>query len=349
MTRVLVDFHHTSLLTSLVMLFEDRLNMDVYRPIGMEWFYEGYWKINDQKDTATQFLSLDAAVPKDGTPPLNKFVSKVQYDGEYFVLDPGGVKGHRACTLKFFQENMFDYVVASIPAHVPIFEELIARFQPQAKLIVQMGNNWDMSLYSGKNVLASTSPQLAPGVNAHYYHQEFDTKIFMPRVTHPTKRIHSYVNVLANTGQGLQDFLELESLLAKKGFIFKSYGGQNRDGNMNGPRELANSMHEAEFILHSKPGGDGYGHIIHNAYSCGRPVIIRPSQYRGQLAEQLFAPGTFINLDKGRRNAAKEIAEITSDPDRLFRMGKAASEQFKKVVDFAKEAQEIKLWLKNLQ
>ena len=40
--RVLTDFHHNSLMISHVKLFEERLKMDVYRPIGMEWFNEGW-------------------------------------------------------------------------------------------------------------------------------------------------------------------------------------------------------------------------------------------------------------------------------------------------------------------
>lgn len=320
--------------------------MDVYRPIGMEWFEHGYWAINNQKDTAKQFLDIDAAQPKDGTPKLNKFVSHVEHDGEYFVLDPGGVKGHRACTFDFFKENQFDYVVASIPAHVQLFQGLIAKYQPNAKLIIQMGNNWDIEKYAGMNVLASIAPQLT-SANAIFYHQEFDLKLFKPRVTHPTKVINSYVNVLHAMPSAYADFMELERLLP--GYDFNSYGGQNRDGNMTGPRELANSMNEAQFILHSKPGGDGFGHIIHNAYASGRPVIARPSQYKDQLAEQLLVPGTFLNLDElGRAKTAVCIKALTNDDDALFRMGKAAAERFKQVVDYDKEAEEIKAWLKNL-
>lgn len=118
---------------------------------------------------------------------------------------------------------------------------------------------------------------------------------------------------------------------------------------MNGPQELANTMHEAQFVLHSKPGGDGFGHIIHNAYACGRPVIARPSQYRGQLAEQLLVPGTFIDLDKyGRGEMKNMIRRITADPDELFRMGKRASQRFKEVVNYEQEAEDIREWLKNL-
>lgn len=51
--RVLTDFHHSSLLRATNMLFQDRLGLSVFRPIGMEWFTEGFWAVNDQEDTAS--------------------------------------------------------------------------------------------------------------------------------------------------------------------------------------------------------------------------------------------------------------------------------------------------------
>lgn len=358
MTRVLTDFHHSSLLTATNMLFGDRLHMMVYRPIGMEWFDEGFWAINDQRDTAEQFLSLDQSFkPGDNTPPLNRPVTsgldemlgETSEQGVCYVSDPGGRTAHRACTLQWFKNNQFDYVIASIPQHVRLFERLIAEYWPQAKLIIQVGNNWDLSPYEGKNVLASISPHFAPGVNACFYHQEFDISIFRPRNTEASKQIHSYVNILQRSGQGWNDFCELEKLLKPRGYTFKSYGGQCRDGNITGPLAMANSMHEAEFILHSKPGGDGFGHVLFNAYACGRPLIARPSQYAGQLGEQLLVPGTFIDLDKyGRGEVKNMIIRITAEPDALFRMGKRAAERFQEVVDYKKEAEEIGLWLTQL-
>lgn len=348
MKRVLTDFHHSSLLTATNLLFEDRLDMMVYRPIGMEWFEEGFWAVNDQRDTAEQFLGLDQSFkPDDETPPLNDILGQRFETGVYYVADPGGRTAHRACSLEWFKNNQFDYLIASIPAHVPLFERLIAMYQPKAKLIIQVGNNWDLSPYVGKNVLASIAPHMEPDVNACFYHQEFDLNIFAPRICHPTKHISSFVNILQRTGQGWNDFTELEKLLPE--FSFKSYGGQCRDGNMNGPLEVANAMHDSQFILHSKPGGDGFGHVIFSAYACGRPVIARPSQYSGQLAEQLLVPGTFIDLDKyGRAEVKNMIRRFTEDDNALWRMGQRAAARFREVVDYEKEAEEVKQWLTKL-
>lgn len=346
--KVLVDFHHSSLLRSLVMLFEDRLGMEVYRPIGMEWFHKGYWAINNLEDTAKQFLDLDQALkPGDGTPPLNTIAAGNAADGIYMVADPGFVSAHKAATFDFFVNNKFDYIVASIPAHVDLFKDLIAKYQPSAKLIIQMGNNWNLANYQGHNVLASIAPQPAPGVNAMFYHQEFDLDIFHPSDCKPTKKIYSYLNIIQNSGIGWEDYKQIQRL--HPDFDFKAYGGQCPDGNKTGPVELAESMREAQFIFHVKPGGDGFGHVIHNAYAVGRPLITRPSHYRGQLAEQLLVPGTFIDLDRyGPGEIKNIITRLTHSPEHLKAMGRKAADRFKEVVNYDIEARAIREWLETL-
>ena len=77
MSRVLCDFHHSSLLRSLVLLFEERLDMALYRPIGMDWFDEGFWAINNQRDTAEQFLKPESQA-LDGTPEYDAGRERIQ-------------------------------------------------------------------------------------------------------------------------------------------------------------------------------------------------------------------------------------------------------------------------------
>lgn len=343
--RVLADFHHTSLLRSLVLLFEGRLGMELYRPIGMDWFHEGYWAINDLEATARQFLDFGSQ-PIDNTPALNE----VKTDGQYTfrVLDPGGKTTHGACTLEWFKNTRFDFVIASIPAHVPLFKELIAKYQPHAKLIVQMGNNWDLGAYADENVLASIAPQLGHP-KAMFYHQEFDLQVFRDTPVPAARKVYSFVNVIKNTGVGWNDYSELKRLMERLGWEFRSYGGQCPDGNMNGAEETASKMREAAFIFHVKPGGDGFGHVIHNAYAVGRPLITRPSHYKGQLAEQLLVPGTFIDLDRYGRGEVKNIlTRLMFDPDALVQMGKRAAQRFDEVINFEDEAKEISAWLTTL-
>jgi hypothetical protein len=213
-----------------------------------------------------------------------------------------------------------------------------------------MGNNWNVADYRGHNVLASIAPQPAPGVNAIFYHQEFDVKIFAPAPCLPTKKIHSYLNIIQNFGVGWLDYQRLKRLLEPQGYDVKAYGGLCPDGNKTGPVEVAESMREAQFIFHVKPGGDGFGHVIHNAYAVGRPLITRPSHYRGQLAERLLVSGTFIDLDRyDERRIEKTITRFTARPEQLRRMGERAADRFRDVVNYDIEARAIADWLGTLR
>lgn len=330
------------------MLFEERFGYKVYRPIGLEWWVEGFWAINDQADTAKQFLSLEQAyIPGDGTPPLNIVAQSNEKNGEYICLDAGAETAHRACTLDFFKRNKFDILIATIPAHVPLFKKLIELYQPQAKLIIQMGNNWNINQYAGENVLASIMPQEAPGVNAMFYHQEFDLSLFQNIPPKLEKGIFSFVNVIQNTGIGWDDYRELKKLMP--GYRFKSFGGQCPDGNMTGPRAVADAMAHADLIFHVKPGGDGFGHIIHSAYAAGRPIITRSSHYQDQLASMLLEEGTYIDLDVlDRKGAAKHIRWLYDHPEELAAMGEKARKRFHEVVNYNKEAKEIWTWIQTL-
>lgn len=345
--KVLTDFHHSSLLTSLSLLFEDRLGWDLYRPIGMDWFEEGYWKINNQQDTAKQYLEIEGQ-PLDNTPPLNGVQDGGQ-DGVYVINDPGNVRTHRACTLDYFKNNDFDLCIASIPQHIQVYKNLIKLYNIKAKLIVQMGNNWQGYDFGDLPVMASVKGPVRSG-NVFRYHQEFDTSIFRYSAIDPTARsIYSFVNIIQNTGIGWSDYQRLSKILGRKGYTFGAYGGQCPDGNMNGPVELANKMREASMIYHVKPGGDGFGHIIHNAYAVGRPIITRRSHYKGQLAEDLMADGTYIDLDAHTvPEAANIINRLHHSPDQLIDMGQRAAEQFNKVVQYKDEAERFEQWLNRI-
>ncbi len=344
--NVFVDFHHSSLLRSLVLLFEERLDMNLYRPIGMDWFEEGYWEVNNQVDTATQFLSTDQGYePTDGTPALNNVDG--YGDGVYVCADPGGLSFHKACTMDYFIHNQFDYIIASIPRHVPLYAALRDRYHPNAKLIVQMGNNWNISDYDGLNVMASLAPQPTNGANVLFYYQEFDTDLFYPVPVFGTKKIYSFINVIQNS-EGWNDYLRLKELMEPKGFEFKAFGGQCPDGNMTGAHELAQKMREADLIFHVKPGGDGFGHILHNAYAIGRPVITRTSHYRNTLGNRLFTSNNSIDLDSIEVEEASKMIPALYDNQNIRSMGKNAADRFKMLVDYDHEAKKVEEWLKSL-
>jgi len=356
--RILADLHHSSLYTSLIGLFEDRLGHTLFRPIGMEWFAEGFWAVNGLVDTARQYLSLDQGyTPSDGTPALNKmWISGLPGEtdqGVWFVRNPEDVhRPHKACTLEWFKNTRFDVLIASIPAHIAPFQELIRRYQPHAKLIVQVGNAWDLDLSAESNLLCSSDSRTVRNFDRCHsieYHQEFDRELFAP-VPVPTgpPSVSSFTNVIHEYPRAWHDFRVLEEAVSDA--RWRSYGGQCRDGCLS-LQGVAQAMAECTAVFHVKPGGDGYGHIVHNAYARGRVIITRRRDYAGSMAERLMVDPTVVDLDvfRDHAQAANYLTGLLNDHDAMAERGAVAARRFDQVVDFAYEAEQISEWMEHLR
>lgn len=348
--NVFVDFHHTALLRSLIMLFEGRLGGKIYRPIGMDWATNGFWKVYDHPATQAQFLSLDQGFrPIDGTPPLNLFSYPENPEPDvYYCADPENDTYNKAITFEKFREMDIDIIIATIPQHVEPFKRLIKEFKPNAKLILQVGNNWHWEKLDVANVMASTAPKEVPAdKNVVFYHQEFDLDVFHRDFQFPRRNIYSFVNIIQHTAdwglfQGYQKMLP--------SFDMKAFGGQCPDGVMNGTRNLAAKMREARFIWHVKPGGDGFGHVVHNAFAVGRPIITRKSHYEGQLAADLMIDGvTCIDLDAHTIQENLKLIEQHSAEQEWTVLSKNAYNRFREIVDFSGEESKIREFISRLK
>ena len=380
MYNVFCDFHHASLLQSLILLFEKRLGGYVYRPIGMEWAQKGFWKVYDHPATQLQYLGIGGATP-DGTPPLNEVVAQsathnfVETSGVYLCKDIDSDWVNKAITFDAFMALPIDIVIATLPQHIEPFAKLCELHPNKPKLIYQVGNAWN---YDGnapvKNIMASARMAgMTIGLNTIEYHQEFDTNIFTPfSKTEPhwhdglymqndfvtaeqslgmnTQKIYSFVNCFSIDGIFAADykmFLDIERAMPE--WTFKAYGGQCRDGAVGPAAVVAQKMREAMFIWHTKVGGDGYGHVIHNAPAVARPLIVKKQYYDGKMAEPLLIDGeTCIAIDG--LDYPQIINKIThyAQPEQYKTMSAAAYANFKRVVDFDREAESIKQFLANL-
>lgn len=363
--KVFTDFHHAGLLQSFILLFEKRLGGEVYRPIGREWFDKGFWKVYDHPATVEQFLGIGGNTP-DGTPKLNE----VETQGEV-PFDPGKSKVYlchdidsgqynKAITFDAFMAMDFDIVIASIPAHVEPFKKLCEMHPNRPKLIFQIGNAWTNEAAMAPNVMASALINDVPGhVNFVSYHQEFDTNVFSTFhiiksedgiLTQPAKNITSFVNCFGASDYFNEDwqlFLQLEREMPD--WKFKAHGGQCRDGAVGPSDVLAKTMREARFIWHTKNGGDGYGHVIHNAPAVARPLIVKKGYYAGKMAEPLLIDGvTCIAIDGLSYPQIINKIEYFSEPERYAQMCRDAYENFRRVVDFDQEQVSIQNFLANL-
>lgn len=366
MYNVFTDFHHAGLLQSLILLFEKRLGGKVYRPIGTEWHEKGFWKVYDHPATAAQYLGIGAATP-DGTPPLNMVDSvgaRIGDDGKRFPIyhchDIDSGLTNKAITFDgFMQHTKIDIVIASLPQHIEPFKRLCELHPNKPKLIYQIGNQWNVP--EGlivKNVMASARlVNRPPDLNYIEYHQEFDLEVFKPieyevlgEKWNPLPNIFSFVNCFSIADYMRHDwqlYEDVERLMPN--WVFQCLGGQCRDGAAHGNQQVADRMREARFIWHTKSGGDGYGHIIYNAAAVGRPLIVKKDYYAGKLGEELMVDGeTCITIDGLSPNQIVEKILRYNDPIAYMKLCENTYKNFKRLVDFDREEQEIRAFLANL-
>ena len=349
--NIFCDFHHAGLLHSLIFLFEKRLGHKVYRPIGMDWVEQGFWAVYDHPATALQFLTIDQVYkPIDGTPPLNSFYENKIFNAEegvYFCKDISNQKYNKAITLERFKKMKIDIVIASIPQHIPLFKELIHKYKPNAKLIYQIGNNWNVGQNEVKNVMASALVQIPAEINSVVYHQEFDTNIFTFEPNVLNNKISSFINCFESADIFKSDwelFQKIEKLMPQ--WEFNVYGAGGRNGVKHGEMGVSEGIGESTLIWHTKRGGDGYGHIIHNVFAMGRPPIINMSYYKNKMAGKLMIDGeTCIAIDGLN---PQEIVNKIQSAD-CSKMSLNAHNKFVQEVNFDEDEKKIQQFLKLLQ
>lgn len=338
---VFADQHHLGLYNSLKMLFEDRLGGTLYRPIGREWLDRGYWRIaeiyNNHETTIFQYLGIhDDYIMNDG-------ICDIWENGHEFY--------QHAITLEKFFKTPIDIVIATVPEHIASFKRLSDEHPNHPKFIYQIGNAWPIEAGMAPNIMASAKIDNIPAeVNIVEYHQEFPTNIFCPIVGEPDKNIYSYINCLNSASIYAHDwplFTQLESLMPD--WNFKAYGGSCRDGGMNGQKEVAKSIQQSKFVWHVKAGGDGYGHILHNALAIGRPPIVKKEYYAGKMADPLLIDGkTCIAIDGlAPHDIVTKILHY-SDPVRYAQMSLDTYITFCRTVDFDAEQKNIETFLQKL-
>ena len=283
--KIFADKHHGALSYSLHLLFEKRLGWDLFFPIGMEWRDGGYWQYSQLEDTVHSYLDI-----KDD-------YKRLEENYEHFDKDFEWTQKH--LTFKQFLDTDIDVLLCSVGPHEDTFFDLQQRHKPNSKLIRQIGNwNEECDFNKSKNVMISVGPFLCPDfVNYICYHQEFDIKVWDYVQPRNFKTIKNFVNCLPDT----VDYNLWEIYRVRlRDFDWKMHGIGGKDGNISPQKAVREAMTDSGFIWQIKLGGEGFGHVIHNAYALGRPCIVKGSYYQGKMAEPLLIDGvTCIDLEKG--------------------------------------------------
>lgn len=336
--NVFTDLHHADLYYSLHLLFEQRLGWKLYRPIGLDWFHQGYWKIaepyGNSMDTVGQYLDIN----EDGWDQF-KNLNGTHYkeNGIYHAYDPTHDYYQKAITLEQFKSMKFDLIVSTIPAHDVSFSRLRDQCHPHAQVVSQMGNINQQSHL--QHVLHSTPYKPNVGQNTCLYHQEIDMELYKYVPPNPdTRYIFSAVNCLPYANV----YGQYKSLL--EDIEFRAYGAGCPNGAVMGTKGVAAIMQQANLGWHIKPG-DGFGHTAMGWFASGRPVVTKMSDVvsYGADAPWLFEPGvTCIDLDAGSvsANCAKILAAL--QPENNLQLAENAKKRFHEVVNYDKEEQEIR-------
>ena len=354
--RVFADYHHSALYESLRLLFEERLGWKLYKPIGTEWYTNGYWKLHTHPDTVNQYLSIN---DNSNIDPFSGNLHRHCYeephittiaDGYYERLPACPKQAleetsvvHRGLRFNQFLEMDIDIILYSIQAHQAPFRKLRDKYKPNAKLIYQIGNNgW----YPNEvNSMISTSAMIPSGRHGIQYHQEFRTDIFYPREPISSKSITNVTSSMSAYSKS-----QLNSLKQHlPEWVVKQYGQGNPDNVISSPVQIiADIIKDSGFIWHVKEIGDGYGHNIYGAFACGKPIITDLSHFRGMKCMELLQDGlTCIDI---HGKTSQQIAQIlTVAADNYDQWSSRVTARFKECVNFDQEAIQINKFLEELR
>jgi hypothetical protein len=339
MIRVLTDgSHHGDLYESLCMLFEDRFGWELYRPAGMEFWDEGLWNYERHMphgiEVARQYLlpwGTDSAV------------------GDHFervdTTHPGRI--HKLVTLEQVRSQPFDIILATLAENEEGFASLARSIG--ARFGIQTGNEGTINRYDLADFcMFSTAREHTPWVPHVFYHQEFSLADF--RFEYPPTEndvAATWVQCLSSAPEDWQRFETLAHATPELRWFHHGHCCQDCGywrSNVQTTPEVAAQMRAARIGVHFKRWSDGYGHVIHNLFAVGKPVIATASYYTDKLAGPLFVDGV-TSFDVQTRSTDEVVAivrRLAQDDDYHRQISENAAARFREVVDFDADAGAIR-------
>lgn len=331
--RILVDRHHADLLYSLQRLFEDRLKVDLYIPVGHEWWDEGYWRFGQvfgDDRLAQQYLSIHDGIH--------------QFAGDHYVTFDSSHPERlvRCVTREQFREMEWDFIMPSVQENQTGYARLAK--EVGARYLVQVGNTGQHVDWSLDPLVLNTSELAIPEGKGVTIHQEIDSTVgafrYRPALLGNPHVVRSFVNAFDRL-PGYRGFLEVEQKLPD--WKFTVHGHFGRDENINPVDRMGEMMATAGWGWHDKPVGDGFGHVIHSWAAVGRPLVGSACYYRGKLAEPFWTPETSIDTTgKNLDEVVRALDEIANDPGRHAAMCAAIRATFDRLVDYRAEADAVR-------
>lgn len=340
--RVLCDAIHASLYDSLRLLFEGRLGMELYRPIGMDWYHSGIWRFDHDtphaEAVAHQFLD-----PWDGDQPFPTDGYSHRQDTTYPESN-----GYRLVTLEQARSERWDIVLSTLAPNDPGLYQLAQ--QTGATFGIQVGNQdapvaWALAQFA---LLSVTTPGFTPWVPHVYYRQEFSLEQFHADSGQGGLRSNEVATRVQCAAQDPSYARFKEMARRTRGALeWRWYGhcgvaDEHYGGDAPTTSLVAEQMHRARIAWHWKRWSDGYGHVIHNWAAIGRPMFVNRDYYADKLAAPLFTDANSWNLDRlGDAELERVMRRLAEDETFYIETCLAASDRFRQVVDFDAEGEAI--------
>lgn len=331
--NLLVDRHHAGLYRSLQLLFEDRLDVALFTPVGHEWWDEKFWRFGQvfgDDRLAQQYLVMDGHGWTEEAPYVTQ-------DVEYPGHDINGV------TLAQAREMSWWGAMATVQENQYGFQRFAE--EQGARYLYQIGNTrQDVQWQLEPLALVSAEAEIPEGATAVRYLQEFDTTVWRPYATTlaQPRRVASFVNSLPEMPAEWSRFCATRELLPE--YEFLCHGHYGTDERVVPNTRIAEVMAGCAFGWQDKPTGDGFGHVIFGWAAVGRPLVGTARFYDGQLAAPLWDDGvTSINLDGlSSAEGARRIREVADDPARWEEMARAMRERAAGLIDFHADAERVR-------
>ena len=353
--KIFTDLHHVDLYHSLHLLFEKRLNFEIYRPICEKtWFNQteipdfvkcGAWQIHN---SCRMHDPVDYDLPMFHqylTLGCGENLIWNGYDRDqdiHKIYNPAHNYHSKCIDLRTFKDMEFDIIMPTHTVHYKSFEKLL-EFQPKAKYVCHVGNS-DVIIDNCENVIHSVTYK-SNNKNKVLVHQELDSNCYKHIEPNTNTKnlfaicqLYQYKEIYEEYKQHLTDL------------NMRYHGTNTPDGVLHGTPEVGKKMQEANLAWSTKYWG-GLGHTNMGWFYSGRALVTNMSEHYRQGGDtlDLFEPGyNCIDLDSNTTHENCKLIREWMKPENQLKYGNNAKKRFHEVINYDHEAENVKKFLENL-